>query len=59
LEQERGDVQIALIALQSVTSDIIEVCATRNGNEIRYAVVDEYETEFDVQPDIGRTAQPR
>ena len=43
-----GDVEIARISLASTTGDQISIRASNAGNEIRYSVCDEYDTEFDL-----------
>jgi hypothetical protein len=48
---KRGEVEIARISLQSVTSDQISVRARRVGVRINYAIVDEYKNEY-VQYDL-------
>ena len=48
---KRGEVEIARISLQSVTSDQISVRARRVGGRIGYTVVDEYKNEY-VQYDL-------
>jgi hypothetical protein len=47
---ENDDSEIVRIELRSTTSDVISVRARRSGKRIRYAVVDEYGTEFEFQP---------
>ncbi len=46
-----GEVEIARIELQSTTADVISVRARHEAGMIRYFVVDEYETEFRVEPE--------
>ena len=47
-ELEPGDVEIARISLASVTSDQISIRAPHAGDRIRYAVRDEYDTDFEL-----------
>jgi hypothetical protein len=42
------DVEIARISLASATGDQISIRASNAGDEIRYSVCDEYETEYDL-----------
>ena len=48
-----GEIEIARIALESVTLDVIAVRARRGEGKIHYRVVDEYETEFRCAPDCS------
>lgn len=43
---DQGEVEIARVSLKSTTGDQISVRACREGDKIRYSVVDEYETDF-------------
>jgi hypothetical protein len=52
-EPDGEGVTIAVIALESVTSDAIWVHAEPYGGEIRYGIADEYETEFEVTPETS------
>jgi hypothetical protein len=47
---EWGQIEIARVELQSTTSDVISIRASKEGERIAYSVVDEYETEFHVSP---------
>ena len=51
-----GEVEIARISLASTTSDQISIRAIHAGKKIRYAVCDEYETEFELA--FSETDQP-
>ena len=42
-DQEEGEVEIARIEIRSTTGDVTSVYAHRDGSQIRYRVVDEYE----------------
>jgi hypothetical protein len=42
-DQEAGEVEIARIEIASTTGDVTSVYARRDGNQIHYRVVDEYE----------------
>jgi hypothetical protein len=44
-----GDIEIARIELQSTTADVISIRATQRRRAIYYSIVDEYETEFELQ----------
>lgn len=46
----REEVEIARISLESTTADVISVRARAEGGKIRYSIVDEYETDFNVEP---------
>ncbi len=46
----REEVEIARIALESTTADVISVRARAGDGKIRYSVVDEYESDFNVDP---------
>lgn len=48
-----GEVEIARIELQSTTSDVISVRAhlKPGGDLIHYRIVDEYESEFEIEPE--------
>lgn len=48
---EPDEVEIARLDLASTTADVIAVLARRAGTEIRYRVVDEYETAFVCAPE--------
>jgi leader peptidase (prepilin peptidase)/N-methyltransferase len=45
-----GEVEIARIALKSTTADVISIRARREGSEIQYRIVDEYDTRFECTP---------
>jgi hypothetical protein len=45
-----GEVEIARIELESTTADVISVRARKDCERIKYSIVDEYETEFNVSP---------
>ena len=45
------EVEIARVALDSTTHDVISVRASKVGDRIRYQIRDEYETEFVLDPD--------
>jgi hypothetical protein len=42
----RQEVEVARIALASTTSDVISLRARASGSRIKYRVVDEYQTKF-------------
>jgi hypothetical protein len=42
------ETEIARIELQSVTADVISIRARPVGKRIRYSIIDEYETEFEL-----------
>lgn len=44
------EVEIARIALESTTADVISIRARQEGEKILYDVVDEYESEFQFEP---------
>ena len=48
--REPEEVEIALIALASVTGDVISIRARRSGKRIVYGIVDEYGTNFRFSP---------
>ena len=43
-----GEVEIARVSLKSTTGDQISVRACKQGDTIRYRVVDEYESDFEL-----------
>jgi hypothetical protein len=45
-----GEVEIARIALESTTADVISIRARLSGGKLRYRIVNEYETEYVAQP---------
>ena len=49
---EEGEVEVAGVALASVTGDIISVRAKRVPAGINYRVVDEYETPFEIDDEV-------
>lgn len=53
---EGDEVEIARLDLASVTADVIAVLARREGTEISYRVVDEYETDYVCAPE--RSQEP-
>ena len=50
----RQEVEIARIALASTTSDVISLRARPSGSRIKYRVVDEYATEFQLPQQTSR-----
>lgn len=48
-----GEVEIARVELKSVTGDVFSVRARPDGPQIRYRVVDEYDTPFNVEPEVS------
>ena len=50
----RQEVEIARIALASTTSDVISLRARPSGPRIKYRVVDEYQTEFELPQQASR-----
>jgi hypothetical protein len=53
-DYESTEVEIARIELESTTSDVISIRAQRRAKTIRYRVVDEYDTEFQLQRKSSR-----
>lgn len=53
-DYEGSEVEVARVALQSTTGDVISVRACRNDGTIRYRVVDEYESQFECSPAESR-----
>jgi len=51
-----AEVEIARIAMESTTGDIISIRARHDRGEIRYSVVDEYDTAFKLT--VERSTQP-
>lgn len=47
---EAGEVEIARIELESVTADVISLRARRADKRIHYRLVDEYETQYEIEP---------
>jgi hypothetical protein len=52
---EDSGVEIARVELDSVTADVISIRATRDGELIRYEVVDEYDIERKISPETSAT----
>jgi len=50
----RQEVEIARIALASTTSDVISLRARPSGSRIKYKLVDEYQTEFQLPQETSR-----
>lgn len=50
------EIEIARVAMQSTTGDVISIRARHDQGVIHYSIVDEYETEF--EPPIKRSTQP-
>jgi hypothetical protein len=50
----RQEVEIARIALASTTSDVISLRTRPSGSRIKYRVVDEYATEFQLPQQTSR-----
>jgi hypothetical protein len=50
----RQEVEVARIALASTTSDVISLRARPSGSRIKYRVVDEYQTEFQLPQQTSR-----
>jgi hypothetical protein len=50
----RQEVEIARIELTSTTSDVISLRARPSGPRIKYRVVDEYQTEFQLPQETSR-----
>lgn len=57
-DYENGEVAIARIELRSTTSDVIELRAQREGDQILYRVVDEYPEQFAYELTPTRTHEP-
>ena len=51
-----GDVEVARISLASTTSDQISIRASHAGERIRYAVLDEYESKYELA--VTESEQP-
>jgi uracil-DNA glycosylase family 4 len=47
---EQGEVEVARVSLESTTADVISIRAKRDGDVIKYQIVDEYESEFEFAP---------
>ena len=47
---DEGEVEIARVALASVTGDVISIRARRDQGRVRYRIADEYETVFHFRP---------
>lgn len=50
---EPNEIEIARVALRSVTGDVLSVRARFEGGRIRYQINDEYETEFHSEPEVS------
>jgi hypothetical protein len=50
-DYDSQEVEIARVALQSTTGDVISIRARRGDGMIHYSVVDEYESQFECSPD--------
>jgi hypothetical protein len=55
-DYEGDEVEIARVALQSTTGDVISIRARKSGGAIHYLIVDEYESQFEYSP--NRTKAP-
>ena len=53
-DYEPGETEIARLELRSMTADVISIRAKREGGLIRYRIVDEYGTEFELQRQSSR-----
>jgi TPR repeat protein len=47
---EAGEVEIARFELESVTADVISLRARRAEGKIHYRLVDEYDTQYEIEP---------
>ncbi len=50
-----GEVEIARVCLESFLADVISIRARKDGSQIRYRIVDEYENEFEFAPTVTDT----